>query len=125
MKNRVKFVLFEIINSSATSMCSIRSLSGLYTVVCLREGKRGTCLGPLFATVMCEVPCFQRDPTAIVMYKQASLLSRGPPTSYFAFKAAPILCFQRAPEHPPTVVMCKYLAFKGAQITVMHKHFSF
>jgi len=24
----------------------IRSLPGLYTVVCLREGKRGTCLGP-------------------------------------------------------------------------------
>jgi len=24
----------------------IRSLSGLYTEVCLREGKRGTCLGP-------------------------------------------------------------------------------
>jgi len=24
----------------------MRSLSGLCTVVCLREGKRGTCLGP-------------------------------------------------------------------------------
>jgi len=30
----------------------IRSLSGLYTVVCLREGKRGTYLGAPFATVM-------------------------------------------------------------------------
>jgi len=28
------------------SYSHIRSLSGLYTVVCLREGKRGTCLGP-------------------------------------------------------------------------------
>jgi len=24
----------------------MRSFSGFYTVVCLREGKRGTCLGP-------------------------------------------------------------------------------
>ena len=75
----MKFVFFVVINSSATLMCSImrtsgekvdlrisaeaqraqslsyshtRSLSGLYTVVCLSEGKRGTCLGPPFATVM-------------------------------------------------------------------------
>jgi len=58
-----------------------------------REGKRGTCLGPLVAAVMCKVPCFQRGPTATVMYKYATLLSKGPPTA---------------------VVMCKYLAFKGA-----------
>jgi len=51
------------------SYSHIRSLSGLYTVVCLREGKRGTCLGPSFATVMCKVPCFQGGPTATVMYK--------------------------------------------------------
>jgi len=31
------------------SYCQIRSLSGLYTVVCFREGKRGTCLGHPFA----------------------------------------------------------------------------
>jgi len=36
----------------AVSYSHIRSLSELYTVVCLREGKRGTCLGPPFATVM-------------------------------------------------------------------------
>ena len=35
----------------------IRSLSGLYTVVCLREGKRDTCLGPPFATLLCKVAC--------------------------------------------------------------------
>jgi len=62
----------------SVSYSHIRSLSGLYTVMCLREGKRGTCLGPPFATVMCKVPCFQRVPTATVMYKQATLLSKGP-----------------------------------------------
>jgi len=30
----------------SVSYSHIRSLSGLYTVVCLREGKRGTCLAP-------------------------------------------------------------------------------
>jgi len=58
----------------------IRSLSGLHTVVCLQEGKRGTCLGPPFATVMCKV-------------------------AYLAFKGAPnsscnvkISCFHRGPK---------------------------
>ena len=63
------------------SYCHIRSLSGLYTVVCLREGKRGTFLGPPFATVLCKV-------------------------AYLAFKAAQqqlqcisgLLCFQRGPQ---------------------------
>ena len=39
----------------SVSYSHIRSLSGLYTVVCLREGKRGAFLGPPFATVMCKV----------------------------------------------------------------------
>jgi len=30
----------------SVSYSYLRSLSGLYTVMCLREGKRGTCLGP-------------------------------------------------------------------------------
>jgi len=30
----------------SVSYSHIRSLSGLFTAVCLREGKRGTCLGP-------------------------------------------------------------------------------
>jgi len=30
----------------SVSYSHIRSLSGLYTVMCLREGKRGTCFGP-------------------------------------------------------------------------------
>jgi len=30
----------------SVSYSHIRSLSGLYTVVCLREEKRGTCIGP-------------------------------------------------------------------------------
>jgi len=51
------------------SYSHIRSVSELSTVVRLREGKRGTWLGPPFATVMCKVPCFQRGPTATVMYK--------------------------------------------------------
>ena len=53
----------------SVSYSHIRSLSGLYTVVCLREGKRDTCLGPPFATVTCKVPCFQRGPTATVLCK--------------------------------------------------------
>jgi len=53
----------------SVSYSHIRSLSGLYTVVCLRKGKRGTSLGPPFATVMCKVPCFQRGPTATAMHK--------------------------------------------------------
>ena len=36
----------------SVSHSHIRSLSGLCTVVYLREGKRGTCLGAPFATVM-------------------------------------------------------------------------
>jgi len=45
---------------------------------------------------MCKssLPCFQKGPTAIAMYKWATLLSKGPPTA---------------------VAICKYLAFKGAQ----------
>ena len=42
----------------------IRPLSGLYTVVGWREIKGCTCLGPLFATVMCKVPCFERGPNS-------------------------------------------------------------
>jgi len=30
----------------SVSLPRIRSFSGLHTVVCSREGKRGTCLGP-------------------------------------------------------------------------------
>ena len=52
----------------SVSYSHIRSLSGLYAVVRLRKGKRGTSLRPPFAIVMCKVPCFQRAPTATVMY---------------------------------------------------------
>jgi len=45
----------EVERVQPVSYSHIRSLSGLYTVVCLREGKRGTCLRPPFATVMCKV----------------------------------------------------------------------
>ena len=74
----------------------LRSLSGLYTVVCLRQGKRDACLGPPFATVMCKAVylAFKGAPTSIAMYKWATLLSKGPPKA---------------------IEMCKYLAFKGAQ----------
>ena len=53
----------------SVSYSHIRSLAGLYIVVFLMEGKRGTYLRPFFATVMCKVPCVQRGPTANVMYK--------------------------------------------------------
>jgi len=64
----------------SVSYSHIRSLSGLYTMVCLREGKRGTCLGPPFATVMCKVAylAFKWGPTVTAMYKWAALLSKGP-----------------------------------------------
>jgi len=52
----------------SASYFHIRLLSGLNPVVCLKEGKRGTCLGPLFATIMYKVPCFQRGLTATPMY---------------------------------------------------------
>jgi len=87
----------------SVSYSHMRSLSGLYTVVCLREGKRGTCLGPPFATVY------------------STLLSKGPNRNcnvlvgYFAFKG---------PQQATAVVMCNLLS-KGPKVTVMHKHFSF
>ena len=64
----------------SVSYSHIRSLSGLYTMVCLREGKRGTCLGPPFATVLCKVAylAFKWGPTVTAMYKWAALLSKGP-----------------------------------------------
>jgi len=88
----------------SVSYSHIRSLSGPYAVMCLREGKRGTCLRPSFSTVMCKVPCSQRGPTATVLYKWSTLLSKDSPTA---------------------VVMCKYLTSKGPKVTVMHKRFSF
>jgi len=64
----------------SVSYSHIRSLSGLYRVVCLREGKRDTCLGLPLATVMCKV--------AYLAFKgvqqQQQCIS-----SYFAFKGAP------------------------------------
>jgi len=70
MRTSVEKVLVsdEAERVQSVSCSHIRSLSGLYTVVCLREGKRDTYLGPFFATVMSKVPCFQRGPTATVMY---------------------------------------------------------
>jgi len=92
--------VFEVINSSATSMCwritlhysvyirtlgekvrisdeaeRVQSVSYSHKVIVrviysgVWESKRGTCLGPPFATQMCKVPCLQRGPTATVMYK--------------------------------------------------------
>jgi len=47
------------------------------------EGKRGTCLGPPFATVMCKVAflAFKLGPIATAMCKWDTLLSKGPPTA--------------------------------------------
>jgi len=58
----------------------VRSSSGLYTVVCLSGGKRGTCLGPPIATVKCKVVylAFKWGPIATALYKWATLLSKGP-----------------------------------------------
>jgi len=69
--------------AECVSYSHIRSLSGLYTVVCLRERKRGTCLGPPFATVMCKVAylAFKWGPTVTAIYKWATLHSKGPPTA--------------------------------------------
>jgi len=47
----------------SVSFSHMRSFSRLYTAVCLREGKWGTCLWPPFATLMCKIPCFQRGPS--------------------------------------------------------------
>ena len=64
----------------SVSCSHIRSLSLLYTVVCLREGKRGTCLEPPFTTVMCKV--------AYVAFKGAQQQLQCI-SVYFAFKGAP------------------------------------
>jgi len=49
-------ILDEAERVQSVSYSHMRSLSGLYAVVCLRESKRGTCIGwPPFATVMCKV----------------------------------------------------------------------
>jgi len=63
----------------SVSYSHIRSLSRLYTVVCLREAKRSTCLRPPFAIVMCKVAylAFKWGSTATAMYKWAALLSKG------------------------------------------------
>ena len=57
----------------------------LYTAVCLREGKRGTCLGPPFAAVTCKVAYLAfkwgTAATAMYKYKRATFLSKGPPTA--------------------------------------------
>ena len=45
----------------SVSYSHIRSLSGSYTVVCLRKQVRHLPRSP-FATVRCKVPCFQRNP---------------------------------------------------------------
>jgi len=72
----------------------VQSVSYSHTEMVFRVMYSGVCLGPPFATVMCKVPCFQKGPTAAVMYYWATLLSKGPPTA---------------------VVMCRCLAFKGTQ----------
>jgi len=45
----------------SVSYSHIRPLSGLYTVMCLREDKQDTCLRPPFSTAMCKVayPAFK------------------------------------------------------------------
>ena len=87
----------------SVSYSHIRSLSGPYAVVCLKEGKRGTCIRPSFSTVMCKVPCSQRNPTATVMHKWSTLLSKVPQQQLQCVKT--------------------WLS-KGPEVTVMHKHFS-
>ena len=43
-------MLDEAERVQAVSYSHIRSLSGLYAAVCLRESKRGTCVGPPFCS---------------------------------------------------------------------------
>jgi len=81
----------------SVSYCHIKSLSGLYTVVCVFKWRQAMHLprAPLCnRNAYSSLTYFQRGPTAIAMYKWATLLSKGRPTA---------------------VVMCKYLAFKRAQ----------
>jgi len=40
----------------SVSYSHIRLLSGLYARVCLRKGKRGTCLGPAFQSLLKVFP---------------------------------------------------------------------
>jgi len=110
MKNCIISVFSEVINSSATSMCSIiikitlhysihmrisdeaehvqsvsyfhiRSLSGLYAVVCLREGKRGTCLAAALP--------FQRHPSRYFAHKSSCFGEKFIICSYNIFQTTP------------------------------------
>jgi len=88
--------------STTTVMCRYSALQRLPTATALC--KYSAFQGITIATVMCNVPCVQRGPTANAMYKQATFLSKGPPTA---------------------VVMCKCLTFKGAKAIIIYMHFSF
>jgi len=69
----------------------VRSLSGLYTVVCLREGKRGTCLGPLLLGV----------PSRYFAHKYSSFLVKNLLSAHIIFSEShhdSVLCLQRSPQ---------------------------
>ena len=62
----------------SVSYSHMRSLSGSYAVVYIREGKRGTCLRPLFGSVMCKVACLafkgtQRNCNALFFHRAPSI----------------------------------------------------
>ena len=94
-------ILDEAERVQAVSYSHISSLSGLYAAVCLRESKRGTCVGPPFAAVMCKV-------------------------AYLACKGAQqqlqciieLLCFQRGSQQ--RLQCANTLLSKGPEATVMH-----
>jgi len=84
----------EVERVQSVSYFHIRSLSGLYRVVCLKEGKRGTYLGSRFATVMCKVACltFKWAQQQLQCISGLLSLQRAPSCN------VKIPCFQRGPK---------------------------
>jgi len=94
----------EVERVQSVSYSPIRSLPGLYTVLCLTEGKRGTCLGPPLQLLCVKCLAFKGA------QQQLSCISS-------------LLCFQRGLQQQ---LQCGYtLLSKGPKVIVMHKHFSF
>jgi len=94
-------ILDEAERVQSVSYSHIRSLSGLYAVACLREGKRGTCVRSPFAAVMCKV---------------AYLASKGAQQQLQCI--IELLCFQRGPQQ--RLQCANTLLSKGPKVTVMH-----
>jgi len=88
----------------SVSYSYMRSLPGLYTVVCLREGKRSNCLGsPLF-----------RGPLRYLVRKYSSLLVKNLLSPHILFSEPhhnSVFCLQRGPQDTVASDLAQYSCF--------------